>query len=65
VELIRQLRALERNPEDPTGAWRKDQDQHGPDALVALAAPIVERQRKLAARQSLAKPRNLLALPTP
>lgn len=40
--LIRQLRALESGP---GGVWRKDEDQHGPDALVAGVTPIANRHR--------------------
>lgn len=44
-ELLRQLKLIERNPEDPQGAWLKADDQHGPDALVAAAAPVAVRYR--------------------
>jgi hypothetical protein len=36
--LLRQLKPIQSNAEDPAGAWLKDDDQHGPDALVALVA---------------------------
>lgn len=42
---LRQLRLLERDLEAPTGAWRKDEDQHGPDAGIALVAPLGKRFR--------------------
>jgi hypothetical protein len=44
-ELLRQLRGLERDPESVTGVWRKADDQHGPDALIAGEAPNAERNR--------------------
>ncbi len=47
--LLRQLKALERDMEDPTGSWKKDEDQHGPDAAIALVAPIAKRHRELVA----------------
>jgi hypothetical protein len=52
--LLRQAKALQRNPEDPTGAWLKDDDQHGPDALVALVANTAGRYRA-ATSQSMTK----------
>lgn len=47
--LMRQLKSLKRDPEDPAGSWLKDDDQHGPDAAVALVAPIAKRHREMAA----------------
>lgn len=46
-ELLRQLPELETDPDLP-GIWKKDEDQHGPDALVAGVAPIAKRHRELA-----------------
>ena len=43
-ELTRQLRALE---SAPRGGWRKDDDQHGPDALIAGAQRIARTHRQL------------------
>ncbi|HWT24525.1 MAG TPA: hypothetical protein VN213_13550 [Solirubrobacteraceae bacterium] len=43
--LLRQLKQIKRDPEDPTGAWWKDDDQHGPDALVALVVTAANRFR--------------------
>lgn len=43
--LLRQLKALERDPESITGAWLKDDDQHGPDAAVALVSGTAVRNR--------------------
>lgn len=50
---LRQLKMLERDPEDPSGAWLKDDDQHGPDAGVALVAPMAKRNRQEAAKLPL------------
>lgn len=46
-ELCRQLPELKREREG-LGAWLKEDDQHGPDALVAGAAPVAKRFRKVA-----------------
>jgi hypothetical protein len=43
--LVRQLKAIQRDPEDPQGSWLKDDDQHGPDAAVALVAGTGVKQR--------------------
>lgn len=43
ADLIRQLRALRKDDKDPE-LWVKE-DDHGPDALVALAAPIAKTNR--------------------
>lgn len=50
-ELIRQLPDLESDPEKANEAWLKDEDQHGPDALVAGAAPIAARHRVLVTKR--------------
>ena len=42
-KLLRQLRGLVKDPKDPE-LWLKG-DDHGPDALVALLAPIARRNR--------------------
>jgi hypothetical protein len=42
-ELLRQLPLLARDPENPSGAWLKSEDQHGPDALIAGVAPTAAR----------------------
>lgn len=39
--LCRQLRMLESDPEG--NCWLKDEDQHGPDAIVAGVAPVAHR----------------------
>lgn len=46
-ELLRQLPALETDPENPRNAWLKDEDQHGPDALVAGVAPDAARHEAM------------------
>lgn len=43
--LLRQLKALRNDPEDPVGSWEKDEDQHGPDALVALVCTTANNHR--------------------
>jgi hypothetical protein len=43
--LLSQMKALKNDPEDPVGAWEKDDNQHGPDALVALMATAAIRHR--------------------
>lgn len=45
-ELLRQLPELEVDPEDQS-VWKKDDDQHGPDALAAGVAKIAAKHRKL------------------
>ena len=47
VELIRQLPMLESDPENMKSAWLKDEDQHGPDALVAGVAPAAARHEAM------------------
>jgi hypothetical protein len=42
-KLITQLRGLQKDPKDPE-LWLKEND-HGPDSLVALLAPIARRNR--------------------
>jgi len=42
-ELIRQLPELESDPEKPNNPWLKDEDQHGPDALVAGVAKMARQ----------------------
>jgi hypothetical protein len=46
-ELLRQLPELESDPENVRNAWLKDDDQHGPDALVAGVAPIAANNAEL------------------
>jgi hypothetical protein len=41
--LLDQLRRIEKNSEDPQGAWLKADEQHGPDAVVCLAAPLARK----------------------
>ncbi len=43
--LLRQLKMLQNDPEDPVGSWLKDDDQHGPDALVAGVAATANKWR--------------------
>lgn len=44
VDLLRQLRSLESGP---GGVWKKADDQHGPDALIAGAQRIAKVHRQL------------------
>jgi hypothetical protein len=44
--LLRQLKSIKRDLENPTGSWLKAEDQHGPDASVALVAPLARRWRE-------------------
>jgi hypothetical protein len=46
-ELIRQLRSLESGGGDPGKPWKKADDQHGPDAVLAGAQRIARRHREL------------------
>jgi Terminase large subunit, T4likevirus-type, N-terminal len=46
--LLGQLKKLPQDPENTSGAWLKEEDQHGPDATVALVAPIARRHREAA-----------------
>jgi predicted phage terminase large subunit-like protein len=43
--LLRQLRQVKRDPEDPNGAWKKGTDQQGPEALAALVMTTALRHR--------------------
>jgi hypothetical protein len=43
--LLRQLKAIERDHESVDGKWLKDDDQHGPDAAVALVTTTAVRHR--------------------
>lgn len=50
-ELIRQLPQLEIDPENMRNAWLKDEDQHGPDALIAGVAPIAAKNEAMIEKQ--------------
>jgi hypothetical protein len=44
-ELLRQLKVIERNHESVDDQWLKDDDQHGPDAAIALVVTTSVRHR--------------------
>lgn len=51
--LLSQMRYLQNDPEDPVGAWLKDENQHGPDALVALVTTTALRHRLMIENQAV------------